>query len=58
MGKFLTRKNNIGLPVVSDKWQLPRPYDQRLCEECDMLGDDYQFVFLCKRLKVFQIKIC
>ena len=50
MVKSLTKKNNnIGLPVVSGKWQLPRPYHQRLCEECDMLGDDFQFVFLCKR---------
>ena len=54
MVKFITKNNNI--PVVSGKWQRPRPYHQRLCEECELLGDEYHFLFLCKRLKALRSK--
>ena len=50
----LQKNNNI--PVVSGKWQRPRPYHQRLCEECELLGDEYHFLFLCKRLKALRSK--
>ena len=50
----LQKNNNI--PVVSGKWQRPRPYHQRLCEECELLGDKYHFLFLCKRLKALRSK--
>ena len=52
MVKFITKNNNI--PVVSGKWQRPRPYHQRLCDECELLGDEYHFLFLSKS---FEIKI-
>ena len=54
MVRFITKNNNI--PVVSGKWQRPRPYHQRLCEECELLGDEYHFLFLCKRLKALRSK--
>ena len=54
MVKFITKNNNI--PVVSGKWKRPRPYHQRLCEECELLGDEYHFLFLCKRLKALRAK--
>ena len=50
----LQKNNNI--PVVSGKWQRPRPYHQRLCEECELLGDEYHFLFVCKRLKALRSK--
>ena len=49
----LLQKNN-NIPVVSGKWQRPRPYHQRLCDECKLLGDEYHF--LCKRLKALRSK--
>ena len=54
MVKFITKNNNI--PVVSGKWQRPRPYHQRLCEECELLGNEYHFLFMCKRLKALRSK--
>ena len=54
MVKFITKNNNIS--VVSGKWQRPRPYHQRLCEECELLGDEYHFLFLCNRLKALRSK--
>ncbi len=45
--KFLTKNSKI--PVVVGKWHRPRPYHQRLCEECDSLGDEYHFLLVCKR---------
>ena len=54
MVKFITKNNNI--PVVSDEWQRSRPYHQRLCEECEIFGDEYHFLFLCKRLKALRSK--
>ena len=54
MVKFITKNNNI--PVVSGKWQRLRPYHQRLCEECEILGDEYHFLFLCERLKALRAK--
>ena len=50
MVQLLQKNNNI--PVVSGKWQRPHLYHQRLCEE--ILGDEYHFLFLCKRLKAFR----
>ena len=44
------------LPVVSGKWLRPRPYDQRLCEESEILCHEYHFLLLCKRLKAFKSK--
>ena len=54
MVKIITKSNNI--PVVSGEWQRQRPYHQRLCEECEILGDEYHFLFLCKRLKALKSK--
>ena len=31
-------------------------YHQRLCEEWEILGDEYHFLFLCKRLKILRLK--
>ena len=54
MVKLITKSNNI--PVVSGEWQRQRPYHQSLCEECEMMGDEYHFLFLCKRLKALKSK--
>jgi hypothetical protein len=47
--KFLTK--NSKLPVVVGKWHRPRPYHERLCEECGSLGDEYHFLLVCKQFK-------
>ena len=44
--KFATK--NHRLPVVSGKWHQPRSYNQRLCEVCGVLEDEYHFLLLCK----------
>ena len=46
--KFVTK--NHRLPVVSGKWHRPRPYNQRMCEVCGVLGDEYHFLLVCKSL--------
>ena len=55
MVKFITKKNN-NIPVISGKWQRPRSYHQRLCEECEILSDEKHFLFLCKHLKALRSK--
>ena len=46
--KFVTK--NHRLPVVSGKWHRPRLYNQRMCEVCDVLGDEYHFLLVFKSL--------
>ena len=41
---------NHRLPVVTGKWHRPRPYNQRMCEVCGVLGDEYRFLLVCKIL--------
>ena len=53
---FLQKHNDIHLPLVSGNWLRPRPYHQRLCDECEMLGDESHFLFLCERLNVLRSK--
>jgi hypothetical protein len=43
--RFLCKNSRI--PVVTGKWQHPRPYHLRLCENCGILGDEFHFVFSC-----------
>ena len=47
MVKFITKKpvTYLMIHVVSGEWQRPRPSHQRLCEECEILGDEYHFLF-------------
>ena len=35
--KFVTKNHN--LPVVRGKWFQPKPYNERLCSTCEVLGD-------------------
>ena len=42
--KFVTK--NHRLSVVSGKWHRSRPYNQRICEVCGVLGDEYHFLNL------------
>lgn len=44
--KFLTRNHN--LLVVTDRWR-GRPYEARLCLECDVLDDEYHCVIECRK---------
>ena len=44
--RFLTKNYNI--PVVTGKWLNRRPYAERLCAHCGVLGDELHFVFECK----------
>ena len=37
---------NHKLPIVSGRW-LFRPFYERLCTQCQVLGDAYHFVLIC-----------
>ena len=47
--KFVTR--NHTLSVVTGKWHKPRPipYDQRVCNVCNKLEDEYHVIFECTK---------
>ena len=45
--KFVTKNHN--LPVVRGKWFQPKPYNERLCSTCEVLGDEYHFLFQCTK---------
>ena len=45
--KFVTKNHN--LPVVLGKWYQPKPYNERLCITCGVLGDEYHFLLQCNK---------
>lgn len=47
--KFVTRNHKLG--VVTGKWHKPRPipYNQRLCNECQKIDDEYHVIFECRK---------
>lgn len=46
--KLITKNNR--LPVVSGKLHHRKPYHERLCSECNTLGDEYHFLLQCSIL--------
>ena len=44
MCRFVHR--NHTLPIVVGRWT-SKPYHERLCEHCRVLGDEYHFIFCC-----------
>ena len=52
--KFVTKNHN--LPVVRGKWFQPKPYNERLCSTCEVLGDEYHFLLQCTKHQDLRIK--
>ena len=44
LSRFIHR--NHRLPIIAGRWS-NKPYQERLCEHCDMLGDEYHFILCC-----------
>lgn len=49
--RFRTSSNR--LEVETGRWQKPNPipYNERLCNSCRVLGDEFHFIFECKLLE-------
>ena len=53
--KVVTKNHNI--LVVRGKWFQPKPYNERLCSTCEVLGDECHFLLQCTKHEDLRLKL-
>ena len=51
--RYLTR--NHRLPVETGRWK-NKPYNERKCNICDTIGDEYHYLFVCQQFENDRLK--